>query len=560
MRLIFLLAVLLPVLAFGETPPPPILYARTLDGAGNAITSSTASSKRGLDVHLIDTSGLALDASIQDLIAKFTTTANGLKVDGSAVTQPISAVSLPLPSLASTSTLQTSGNASLTSIDGKLASLGQKAMAGSVPVVIASDQSTVPVSGTVTTSPDVNVHDGSANALTSTLLGGSKRSLDVNVANTAAILVDGSGSTQPVSGTVAVSSLPAIPTGSNVIGSVSQNGAWTTGRTWSLSTGSDSVNAAQSGSWTAGRTWTLSSGTDSVAAAQSGAWNITNISGTVSLPTGAATESSLVKLPVTQGSTTSGQSGPLVQGAVTTAAPSYTTAQTSPLSLTTAGALRTDVSGTVTANQGGAPWSENQTQINGVAVSTGNGTVDTGTQRVAIASNNTAFSVNAAQSGTWNINNVSGTVSLPTGAALDASVTTVQGTVAAGTAATKSELSGGVYNSTLPTLTNGQQAATQVDTKGRILVGPNTSGSHTTGNVSTVITLTAPANAAGFLLQASDANGANMRWAVGSTATTSLGNQLQPGRDTGYVPMAADISIVSESGTNEYQVQWIVTR
>src|SRR5271166_579094 len=45
----------------------------------------------------------------------------------------------------------------------------------------------------------------------------------------------------------------------------------------------------QSGAWTTGRTWTLSSGTDSVAAVQSGAWNINNISGTVSLPTGAST-------------------------------------------------------------------------------------------------------------------------------------------------------------------------------------------------------------------------------------------------------------------------------
>ena len=58
-----------------------------------------------------------------------------------------------------------------------------------------------------------------------------------------------------------------------------------------------------------------------------------------------ATEATLAKLPVTQGSTTSGQSGTLVQGAVTTAAPSYTNAQTSPLSLTTAGALRVDGSG-----------------------------------------------------------------------------------------------------------------------------------------------------------------------------------------------------------------------
>lgn len=46
----------------------------------------------------------------------------------------------------STSALQTAGNASLSSIDSKLNSLGQKAMTASVPVVIASDQSTIPVS------------------------------------------------------------------------------------------------------------------------------------------------------------------------------------------------------------------------------------------------------------------------------------------------------------------------------------------------------------------------------------------------------------------------------
>lgn len=63
---------------------------------------------------------------------------------------------------------------------------------------------------------------------------------------------------------------------------------------------------------------------------------------TLPLPTGAATEATLAKLTLAQGSTTSGQSGPLVQGAVTTASPTYTTAQTSPLSLTTAGALRID--------------------------------------------------------------------------------------------------------------------------------------------------------------------------------------------------------------------------
>jgi hypothetical protein len=49
---------------------------------------------------------------------------------------------------------------------------------------------------------------------------------------------------------------------------------------------------------------------------------------------------------VAQGSTTSGQTGGLIQGAVTTSAPTYTTAQTNPLSLDTSGNLRVSVSNT----------------------------------------------------------------------------------------------------------------------------------------------------------------------------------------------------------------------
>ena len=73
-------------------------------------------------------------------------------VDGSSVTQPISAVSLPLPTGASTAALQTSGNASLTSINTKLPSLD----GGYVPVTIKNSSieisndagNPVPVSGT----------------------------------------------------------------------------------------------------------------------------------------------------------------------------------------------------------------------------------------------------------------------------------------------------------------------------------------------------------------------------------------------------------------------------
>lgn len=87
------------------------------------------------------------------------------------------------------------------------------------------------------------------------------------------------------------------------------------------------------------------------------------VSGTVTAnigtTNGLALDTSVNGILLAQNSTTSGQTGPLIQGAVTTAAPAYTTAKTSPLSLTTAGALRIDgsavtqpVSGTVTANIG----------------------------------------------------------------------------------------------------------------------------------------------------------------------------------------------------------------
>lgn len=79
-----------------------------------------------------------------------------------------------------------------------------------------------------------------------------------------------------------------------------------------------------------------------------------------------------------QGSSTSGQTGPLIQGAVTASAPAYVTTQTSPLSLTTAGALRVDnsavtqpVSGTVTANAGSGTFAVSGTVTANVGTTNG---------------------------------------------------------------------------------------------------------------------------------------------------------------------------------------------
>lgn len=55
-------------------------------------------------------------------------------------TQPVSAVSLPLPTGAATSSLQTTGNTSLSSIDSKTPALGQALAGASVPVVLPAAQ------------------------------------------------------------------------------------------------------------------------------------------------------------------------------------------------------------------------------------------------------------------------------------------------------------------------------------------------------------------------------------------------------------------------------------
>ncbi len=110
--------------------------------------------------------------------------------------------------------------------------------------------------------------------------------------------VDGSAVTQPVSGTVAVSNFPATQPVSGTV-AATQSGTWNIG---TVSAVTAITNALPAGSNVIGHV-IVDSGT--VAATQSGTWNITNISGTVSLPTGAATETTLsaasAKLPATLG-------------------------------------------------------------------------------------------------------------------------------------------------------------------------------------------------------------------------------------------------------------------
>jgi len=75
--------------------------------------------------------------------------------------------------------------------------------------------------------------------------------------------------------------------------------------------------------------------------------------------------------------------------------------------------------------------------------------------------------------------------------------------------------------------------------------------------LTTVQTFTAPANAVGALIQASDANTANIRIKQGATATATSGIQMQPGRSESLTN-GTDISVCSESGTNAISVIWSI--
>lgn len=191
-------------------------------------------------------------------------------------------------------------------------------------------------------------------------------------------------------------------------------------------TATGTIAATQSGTWTVqpGNTanttpWltTINQGGNSATVTGANALKIDGsaviqpVSGTVTAnigtTNGLALDATLAKLTIVQGTALGANTQAMVGGSVTTAAPTYTTGQISPLSLSTAGALRVDgsgvtqpVSGTVTANQGVAPWSQNVTQFGGVNISTGTGASGTGIPRVTVSNDSNIL---ATQSGTWTV-------------------------------------------------------------------------------------------------------------------------------------------------------------
>lgn len=121
--------------------------------------------------------------------------------------------------------------------------------------------------------------------------------------NARSIKVDASATTQPIS----AASLP-LPTGA------ATSALQTTGNT-SLSTIATNTPAVGQALMAASSPVVIASNQSAIPASQSGTWNITNVSGTVSLPTGAATETTLSaingKLPA-QGQALAANSQPVV--------------------------------------------------------------------------------------------------------------------------------------------------------------------------------------------------------------------------------------------------------
>jgi hypothetical protein len=263
-----------------------------------------------------------------------------------------------------------------------------------------------------------------------------------------ALKVDGSSVTQPVSGTVSITANSAV------------NVAQVAGTTTDTNSGNKSAGTQRVVLATDQPQLTNALKVDGSGVTQP-------VSGTVTANIGTsgslALDASVNGILLSQGSTTSGQKGPLIQGAVTTNAPSYTTAQTSPLSMDPSGLLRVSlkdtpsntnnlnvnlaasaatvtVSGTVTANQGGSNWSTNVAQIGGANIVTGG---------------------------------ASGLIA-------------VGGPVASGASNADNPLKvGGVFNTTQPTITNGQIVDAQYTARGAAIVATGTDTFSVTANAGT---------------------------------------------------------------------------
>jgi epidermal growth factor receptor substrate 15 len=206
--------------------------------AADVTSTAEGANNQALDVQIWH-SGVAVNPTqIRALTSSDTVTivpsgtqavSGSVSVSNFPATQPVSVVSLPLPTGAATET--TLATLLTTSVfQARINTLGQKTSANSTPVVLSSDQSSIPVAATIQGTPSVSVSNfpatqpvsatslplptGAATAAKQPALGtAGTPSIDVltvqGSASMTALKVDGSSVTQPVSGAVSVSNFPA---------------------------------------------------------------------------------------------------------------------------------------------------------------------------------------------------------------------------------------------------------------------------------------------------------------------------------------------------------------
>jgi hypothetical protein len=226
--------------------------------------------------------GTAVGAAnpLQVTLANTGANSTAVKVDGSAVTQPVSAVSLPLPTGAATET-------TLSALNTKVPS-GLTVTAGELLV----QQADATATGNITNTQSVSI----------ALNGSGTVGIQISGTWTGSITSEGS-----VDG-VNYSALPSVAMTSGGVASVwSANNilqmsvaglAFIRMRGTTVTSGTAVISLISNHAVSAvAQVNPTPSGTNIIGGVtQSGTWNLTNISGTISLPTGAATETTLSTL------------------------------------------------------------------------------------------------------------------------------------------------------------------------------------------------------------------------------------------------------------------------
>jgi len=222
MRILLILTFLFSIAILADTPPLGQVNSKTLDGNGAKITSTTVGPKQAIDVNLASgavnanvTSSPLLPLYVSEVFSNTIIDPRNRNwtlstSDQITAFQGGAPWSIALPTNASTSTLQTTANTYLNNIDQKLPTLGQKTASGSMAVVLATDQTPIPISGSITTTNSAN---GTPNAIAppqATMVGGfdGTKLQALKVAADGTLQTTFTNSSMPVTGTVSVSNFP----------------------------------------------------------------------------------------------------------------------------------------------------------------------------------------------------------------------------------------------------------------------------------------------------------------------------------------------------------------